>query len=467
MRLVMKFGGTSVGGDEQIENVCKIIEKYKDKNEIAVVVSALAGVTDYLAKLSKYAESGELKQEELQNAIAELGEKHRGIASNVAGGRALESVLFEIEKNIQELEKVLTGVTYVGELTPRSCAYILSFGERLSAPILAAALNTRKINATWLSGYEAGIVTDSNFERATPIWSKTAKNVKNKILPLLKASTIPVIAGFIAADEKKRITTLGRGGSDYTAAIIGAYIGADEVWIWTDVDGIMTTDPRLVKETKTIPIISYVEAMELAFFGAKVLHPKTIEPAMEKGVPVRVKNTFNPSHEGTLIVKEQETTSDVVKAISVSNSGALLTISGAGMIGVPGVAAKTFSALAKNSVNILMISQSSSEANISIVVEKADLGKAVEVIKEEFKDTGIIKEIKAKEDIAIIAVVGAGMKGTKGVAARVFTAVANAEVNVFMIAQGSSEVNISFVVDAASAKNAVQALHEEFISKKK
>jgi aspartate kinase len=339
---------------------------------------------------------------------------------------------------------------------------MISFGELFSASLVSQALNSKGIKSKWFTGLEAGIVTDSNFERAAPLWDDTVKNVKSNLGGLLK-DTVPVVTGFIAGDKAGRITTLGRGGSDYSAAILGIALDCDEVWIWTDVDGIMTTDPQLVEEAKTIKVISYIEAMELAFFGAKVLHPKSIEPAMEKGVAVRVKNTFNPEGEGTLIVKEQEMISRVVKAVSVMTDVSLMTISGAGMIGVPGVAARSFSALAEKDVNILMISQGSSEVNISFIIESSDLERAVSTLKRSFKNQGIGKGVDSTETVAIIAVIGAGMKGTKGLAGRVFTAVADAGVNVLMIAQGSSEVNISFVVLESDAKKAAKALHDEFI----
>lgn len=458
----MKFGGTSLGDGQRISNVCKIIESNRAGNEIVVVVSALSGVTDLLVDTAKKVSLGEVSEEEIKDFIGELLERHRTIAKEVIDGEELEPVMIELEMASVELEKVLIGIGYVGELTPRSHAYVISFGERMSAPIVCGALKSRGIKSAWFTGVEAGIITDSNFERATPLMEHTVKGVREKIQPLLK-DTVAVVTGFIAGDLEGRITTLGRGGSDYTASILGAAIDADEVWIWTDVDGIMTTDPRLVKEAKTIPVISYIEAMELAFFGAKVLHPKSIEPAMERGVPVRVKNTFNPAHSGTLIVNEQEKTEEVVKAVSVMEKVALVTISGVGMIGVPGVAAKSFTALAEEGVNILMISQGSSEVNISFVIERRDLKKAVSSIEERFKHTGVVRKVEYNKDVAIIAVIGAGMKGTKGVAARVFTAVAKAGVNVLMIAQGSSEVNISFVVSEKDSKKAAQALHREFI----
>jgi aspartate kinase len=462
MRLVMKFGGTSIGDAKRISKVCRIIEK-NSGNEIVAVVSALSGVTDMLVDTAEQISKGGVSEDEIKDFIGELLERHRNIAKEVLLEKELELALIELERFSFELEKVLVGIRYVGELTPRSYAYVTSFGERLSAPIVCGALKSCNIKSAWFTGHDAGIVTDSNFEKAVPMRDLTIKGVKKKLEPLLK-DTVPVVTGFITGDVEGRITTLGRGGSDYTAAILGAALDADEVWIWTDVDGIMTTDPRLVGEAKTIPVISYIEAMELAFFGAKVLHPKSIEPAMEKGVPVRVKNTFNPANEGTLIVKEQEKTQKVVKAVSVMKNVAMVTISGVGMIGIPGVAAKSFNALAEESINILMISQGSSEVNISFVIERSDLQKAVNSIEKRFENLEIVRKVDYNDDMAIIAIIGAGMKGTKGVAARVFSAVAEADVNVHMIAQGSSEVNISFVILEKDSKKAAKALHDEFIT---
>jgi len=460
----MKFGGTSLGDAQRIAGVCKLVGS-RSGDEVAVVVSALAGVTDMLLSSARKISEGEMTEEEIKSFIGELFERHRVVARELLSEKNLELVLMELELFALELEKILIGIRYVGELTPRSTAYVVSFGERLSAPIVSGALNSCGVKSVWFTGYDAGIITDSRYEKASPLWESTMQTVKERLENLLKDS-VPVVTGFISGDVLGRITTLGRGGSDYTAAIVGAAIDAEEVWIWTDVDGIMTTDPRLVSEAQTIPVISYIEAMELAFFGGKVLHPKSIEPAMEKGVPVRVKNTFNPEGPGTLIVKEQEKAREVVKAVSVMTHATLLTISGVGMIGVPGVAAKTFGALAEEKVNILMISQGSSEANISIVIESQDLDKAIKVVTEKFADNDIVRKVDYNNDVAIIAVIGAGMQGTKGVAARLFTAVSKADVNVLMIAQGSSEVNISCVVEEKDAEKAAQALHKEFITKK-
>ncbi len=459
--VVMKFGGTSVQNSEMIREVVGIIKKYRAKQQTIVVVSAMSKVTDGLVNTAHDVVAGTAKEAEIRDFVNELKERHRITVEEVILKKYRAPVLIEIERLLGELEKVLTGISYVGELTPRSLDFVMSFGERLSAPIVSGAINSAGIKSRWFSGFEAGIVTDSNFGKAAPIPDLTEEKIKKVLGPA--RDMIPVVTGFVAGDMKGRITTLGRGGSDYSAAIIGSVLDVDEIWIWTDVDGILTTDPRIVKNASIIKVISYAEAMELAYFGAKVLHPKTIEPAMEKGIPVRVLNTFKPEKEGTMIVKKQNEISDVVKAISVTKNVVLLTISGAGMIGVPGVAARVFGALARKNVNILMISQGSSEVNISIVIEKGDLKKAVQTIKQEFEGMNIIKDVHYVKNIAVVAVIGAGMQGTKGVAARVFTSVAEAGVNVLMIAQGSSEVNISFIIHERDVKKAVNALHNEFV----
>ncbi len=458
-KLVMKFGGTSIGDGSRIRKVAEII-KEKKAQETLVVVSAMAGITDRLVEMSKRVAEG-ASEEEIRAFVGDIREKHLA-ACKEARIADPDTIAMDIGRLCAELEKVLVGISYVGEVTPRSLDYVMSFGERLSAPILAGSLRRLGLRSTWYTGLEAGIITDSEFGRAKPLWKKTKKRVKDAIGSKMKKE-VPVVTGFIAGDEEGRITTLSRGGSDYSASILGAALGVDEIWIWTDVDGVMTTDPKLVKEAQNIDVISYVEAAELAYFGAKILHPKTIEPAMEAEIPVRVRNTFNPANPGTLIVREQKEIGDVAKAISVMKNVALLTIEGVGMIGVPGVAARVFTALAREKVNIIMISQGSSEVNISIVVSKDDLERARRTIEAEFFGGNIVKDVRYEKDVAVIAVIGAGMRGTKGVAARVFTAVAKAGVNVIMISQGSSEVNISFVVEGRDAGKAARALHDEFI----
>ena len=457
----MKFGGTSVADGSSLKNVASLIKRfYEEKNEVIIVVSALSGVTDQLEEIARKA-SEEGRIADVNAFMERLRERHYEVAQEAIAGAEIKGVVEELDARLNDLENALISICHLRELTGRSHDYISSFGERLSALMLSGALKSMKLRSIALIGGDAGIVTDSNFENARPLFDMTNSKVQERLLPLLKKETIPVITGFVAADTKGIITTLGRGGSDYTASIIGAAIEADEIWIWTDVDGIMTADPRVVPEARTLPAISYLEAMELSYFGAKVLHPKTIEPAIQKGIPVRVRNTFNPEHPGTLIIKAHEEIKDIVKAVTLIQNVALINISGSDMAGTPGVAGRVFSALGRVGANVMMISQGSSEANISLVIDEPQLDLSLHALKREFAEN-IVKDISHDENICTIAVVGAGMAGTPGVAGRVFSALGRVGANVMMISQGSSEANISFVVSRADACKAIRALHEEF-----
>ncbi|RLG20796.1 aspartate kinase [Methanosarcinales archaeon] len=458
MRVVMKFGGASVADGEKINRVAHIIRDYNLKGyEMAVVTSALKGITDILIEGARKISTGCV--DDVEEVIQKLRERHQKTINEAIKGKYKKEAMEKMESLLEELEKVLMGICYVGEITPRSLDYVSCFGERFASPILSFTLRSIGVPSCSLEGHEAGIITDDRFGDARPL-EKTYRLVKERVLPLLKTS-VPVIAGFMGATEKGIITTLGRGGSDLTASLVGAGINADEIWLWKETDGIMTTDPKLVPEARTLRQISYLEAMELSYFGAKILHPRAIEPAIHHNIPVRVKNTFNPDFEGTLIVADNKKMEHVVKAISVINNVALINVSGAGMIGTIGVAARVFSALARARVNITMISQGSSEANISVVVREEDADKAYYALKEEFQNN-IVKDVDVNRNISVIAVVGAGMSGTPGVAGKVFSAMGREGINIIMISQGSSELNISFVVDEKDAIRAVQALHREF-----
>ncbi|MCE8425694.1 MAG: aspartate kinase [Candidatus Methanoperedens sp.] len=460
MRLMMKFGGTSVGDGKRIKHVAQLAKEYREKgNELVLVTSALSGVTDALLKCARDAsETG--KTSIVKEFIADLTKQHHQAAHDaIEVNGIVEKVSNELDLRIEELEKALIGICYLGELTVRSIDYISSYGERLAAPLLCGSLNSIGVRSKAFTGGEAGIITNDEYGNAKPV-EITYSLVKERLEPLLK-NGVPVVTGFIGENEAGIITTLGRGGSDFTASILGAALGSDEIWLWKEVHGILTTDPKIVPEAQTIPVISYIEAMELSYFGAKVLHPRAIEPAIKHGIPVRVKNTFHPESPGTIVVKEQKTIKDIVKAVTVIKNVALINVSGAGMVGTIGVAARVFTTLANAGVNIIMISQGSSEANISIVVDESHLDKAVKAIKVEFRN-GTIKEVTADRNICVVAVVGAGMANTPGVAGRVFGALGKAHVNVIMISQGSSQHNISFVVSEDGAKKAVQVLHKEF-----
>ena len=465
MRYVMKFGGTSVADGSRIRQVGELVRSYYDEgNEIAVVVSAMSGLTDELQTIAERLTSEYAEITEVAEFVHLVGKRHFDATyAAIEDEMIITEVISEIETRLEELKNALTGIYHLGELTDRSYDYISSFGERMSAPIVSGALKSLKVQSVFLTGGEAGIITDSKHRGARPT-EITERRVHERLVPLLKVSVVPVITGFIAYNIHNIITTLGRGGSDYTASIIGSAVDADEIWIWTDVDGIMTADPKLVSDARTLPQVSYAEAMEISYFGAKVIHPKTIEPAVTKGIPVRVKNTFNPNGANTTIVDMVANDQSLVKAVTAVNNVALITLSGAGMAGTIGVAAHVFAKLAEAGVNIIMISQGSSEANISVLVEEEHLSSALTALhglKNEFNGN-VIKEISCNEDVSAIALVGSRMAGKPGIVGRIFSRMGSINVNVIMISQGSTEHNVSFVLKRDSVRRAVESLHEEF-----
>lgn len=459
----MKFGGSSVGNGKSIKNVVKIISSNVEAgNSLTVVVSALSGITDSLVEITDKSMNGDSKT--VRDFLKQILTRHKTVSKEAMNKAAfIKRAIKELDETAGELERILISVSNLREVTSRSRDYILSFGERMSTIILCSALEEAGLKVRKFTGGEAGIVTDDHFGEAAPLMNVTFYQVKDRLEPLLEKGEIPVVAGFIAYTQDGLTTTLGRGASDYTATILGAALGVNEVWVWTDVDGLMTADPKIEPNARTIPMLSYMEAMEMAYFGARVIHPRALEPAVEKEIPIRIRNTFSPKNEGTIIVNE-EAVSDksVVKSIAIIRDIAGITISGAGMIGVPGVAAKVFGLLGENKVNVLMISQSSSEANISFMILRSQLESTVDMLELALLGHGVVKEIASESDVNIIAIVGAGMKGTLGVAARVFKAVAEEGINVRMIAQGSSELNISFVVKESDGIRAVRKLHKEF-----
>jgi aspartate kinase len=464
MKIVMKFGGTSVGTGENIRYVADLVTKYAKKdNRIAVVVSALAGVTNSLIEVGCQAKKSDEKR--IQTFTAELITKHtKAISTAIKSKQIQKEVTQIIEKTIAELEKVLIGICYVGELTPKSKDYVVSFGERLSAPIVWGAIKDLKFETQFFTGKDAGIVTDSNFGEADPLMNFTTHLIRERLSPLLERGVIPVVTGFIAANQDGIVTTVGRGGSDYTATILGVALQVDEVWIWTDVDGIMTTDPKIVASARMLPQLSYQEAAEMAIFGAKAMHPRALEPVIKENIPVRIRSIFHPENPGTLITKEPNSkVTEAVKAVAMIKDVAMLNVNGAGMVGAPGSYAKVFDVLGKNNINVMMVSTAASEANISMIVKRGFLGRAISNIEIALLERGgIVSEVSAEDDVAVIAVMGANMKGTLGVASRIFSTVAKKGINIRMIAQGSSELNISFVVKEKDGVSVVQAIHDEF-----
>jgi aspartate kinase len=463
-KIVMKFGGTSVGTGESIHHVAETVTEYaKNGCKVAVVVSALAGVTNSLLEVACQAKKSEENQ--IEKFTNQLLEKHVQAISTAIKSKQIQKEVTEItKKTIAELEKVLTGICYVGELTAKSKDYVASFGERLSAPIVCGAIKDLKFDTQCFTGKEAGIVTDSNFGEADPLMNFTTHLIRERLGPLFEKGTILVVTGFIAANQDGVVTTVGRGGSDYTATILGVALQADEVWIWTDVDGIMTTDPKIVPSARMLPQLSYQEATEMAIFGAKAMHPRALGPVIKENIPVRIRNTAHPENPGTLITKESAANeTKPVKAVAMIKDVALLNISGAAMVGAPGSYAKVFEVLGKNGINIMMVSAAVSEANISMIIKRGMLGRAISNLEIALQERGgLISEVTAEDDVAVIAVMGANMKGTLGVASHIFNTVAKAGINIRMIAQGSSELNISFVVKEKDGIAVVQAIHKEF-----
>ena len=454
----MKFGGTSVADAQCIRNVVDILEKHhKAGDELAVVVSAQRGVTDQLIEITARLPTAK-DDTAIEPLIQALGKRHMTTLEGAAPDFVAETGAV-IEDRLISLQNILFAVYNLRELTPRSKDYIISFGERLLAPIISAALRQRGIPSTVIDGCDAGILTTPQHGESTALLESDAR-IKKRIGPLLKKE-VPVIMGFMGCTRNGVVTTLGRSGSDYSASIIGTGIDADEIWIWTDVDGIMTCDPRVINDARVMRSLSYIEVMELSYFGAKVMHPRSIEPAIRKNILVRVKNTFNPSHPGTVIVRNGQRDNRVVKALTYIDKVAAININGAQMIGRPGVAKAIFTILADHEVNVMMISQGSSEANISLIVDEAHLNAAVHALADLVKQ-GIVREVTHNHDVCAVAVVGAGMAGAPGTGGRIFTALGKTGVNVMMISQGSSEANISFVVKQEDGPRAVRVLHDEF-----
>ncbi len=463
MRLVMKFGGTAINSAEKVRHIANLIKSQKEKgsNEIVGVISAARGMTDKISSIPfNIKRSDKLF---ITDFLKNTSYIHLSIIDQAIKNEKLKNeAKGVVTALIKELEDILTGIVLLGEITPKSLDYLMSFGERLSTPIVSFALRDIGSLSEYLSGKEAGILTDSNYGEARPLMDTTKLRIVHKIEPLLKSNIIPLVTGFIGADQNGNTTTIGRGGSDYTATILASSIDADEVWLLGDVDGLMTADPKIVDDAKVIKEVSFAEAMEMALFGAKYMHPRALEPVMDTKIPVRIRNAFKVDHQGTLISQNLTKTSQrTVKSISAIRHTALIDVSGGGMVGTPGTAAKIFDALAKNRVNIMMISQSPSESSISIVVRRDELDKAIITLDLNLLGK-VVKRVNVNNDVAVIAVVGSGMRGIKGVAARVFNAVAKQNVNVIMIAQGSSELNLAFVVNDSDCEQVVRALHDEF-----
>ncbi len=459
--LVMKFGGTSVGDATAIAALAEIArEQLVVWDRAVVVVSAMSGVTDLLIQGAQTAAAGDAQS--YKTIAMRLREKHAtALAELVATPEDVATTRAPIERLMDEFELLCHSVHVLGEVSPRALDAISGLGERMSARLVAAAMRARGTAAEAVDASEF-VITTAHFGGAVPIQPQTRDRAQARLAPLLVRGVVPVVTGFIGATESGASTTLGRGGSDYSGAIVGAALDADEVAIYTDVDGVMTTDPRLAPEARVIPVISYAEMGELAYFGAKVLHPRTIRPVVERQIPLRIRNTFNPTHAGTLVVDQAEPNGRAIKAVTCIKGMSMITVEGRGMIGVPGVAARTFGAVASVGANVLMISQASSEQSICFVVPAASSAAVAQALEDGLANELArrdVDRIAGRDSVVIVTAVGAGMRETPGVASQVFGALAKQKINVIAIAQGSSECSISVVITGADADAAVRAIH--------
>lgn len=451
---VLKFGGTSVGSISSIKNVKQIVEGRTEP--VIVVVSALGGITDRLIAAANKAAAGD---ENFREEFQFIRERHFDVVSGLLDGEALTEVNLFLNQTLNELKDIYEGIYLIRELSARTLCTVVSYGERISSRIIATVIN----GAQWIDSREV-VKTRKVFDKNVCNFQLTNPLVKER---LSKPNPVIVMGGFISRDgDTGEVTNLGRGGSDYTAAIVAAALDADMLEIWTDVDGFMTADPKVINSAYVINELSFIEAMELCNFGAKVIYPPTIFPVFHKNIPIVIKNTFNPSAKGTLIHQNpSHEDMKIIKGISSINDTCLVTISGLGMVGVIGVNKRIFSALADHGISVFIVSQASSESTTTIGVRNGEADKTIEVLKEEFKyeiQAGEISAITAEHDLATVAVVGEKMKSTTGIAGKLFRIMGLNGINIIACAQGASETNISFVIKKVHLRKALNVIHDSF-----
>jgi aspartokinase/homoserine dehydrogenase 1 len=464
---VLKFGGTSVGNPERISGVLKILaNRIRTEKRLSVVFSAYAGITDQLIRLGTLAAQSNAAYIQI---FKDLEQRHLETVKALISVKNQSGVLAAVKISLNELEEILQGVYLVKELTAKTLDYIMSFGERLSTFTISEALKDQGVTNTYIDSRQI-IKTDNNFGRARVHFKETVACI-NKYIPDRRAAAgaadLFLITGFIGSTSNNETTTLGRGGSDYSASIIGAALNAEEIEIWTDVDGVLTADPGKVKNAFPIDYLTYEEAMEMSHFGARVIYPPTMQPALNKNIPLRVKNTLNPGFSGSVISKRKKTCSYLIKGISSIDEIALVQIQGSGLIGIAGIAERVFSALAREKINVILISQASSEHSICLAIRPEHQQSARKALEEEFRyeiRANEVSEISIENDLTILAVVGENMRHTRGIAGKVFKSLGNNNINISAIAQGSSELNISMVIARKDEVKALNVLHDAFFS---
>ena len=460
--IILKFGGTSLESPQRIATAVDIVRAAHEAGDIAVVVSALAGVTDALGEAARIAAHG---LDDYRETVVGLAARHREAIAKLAKQSERPALEERVARRLDELSDLLHGVSLVRECSPRILDQISSYGECLSADLMASALRKAGTDADYADARRF-IVTDKSFGSARVDVDATERKIRDYFGTRDALQTLQVVTGFIGATADGETTTLGRGGSDYTAALLGSALGAERIEIWTDVNGVMSADPRLVKSAFSLPELSYQELMELSHFGAKVVYPPTIHPARERHIPIIIRNTFDPSFEGTRIADEAAPSERPVRGISSMNNIALLRLEGDGMLGIPGTARRLFDALARGQINIILITQASSEHSICFAVAPEDVEEARQRVSEEFtleRRAGLIEELVVERELSIVAAVGEEMCERPGIAGRLFNVLGSSRVNVRAIAQGSSELNISLVIARADEKTALNAIHNALL----
>ncbi len=465
MRIVMKFGGTSVGSADAIRRVVEIVRHTARQHQVIVVVSAMNAqhlrTTDALIAAARAAASGD------DTAAAAVTPQLLQLYLDAARQLCTPVECQELETQLSALfayvNDLARSMAVLGELTPRALDLISGQGERCNARLIAAALRSAGLPSIAVDATEV-IVTNEEFGNAAPLMDDTRDRSHEILLPALQRGRVPVVTGFIGATRSGLPTTLGRGGSDYTCAILGAALDVDEVWFWKEVNGVMSANPTIVPDARTLPRLSYIEMAELSYYGANVLHPRTVYPAVKRNIPIRILNTFNPQHPGTCITGDP--IKGTAKAVTAIHHVSLITVGGPGMLGLTGVAARIFTAVARAGVNTLLITQASSEQNVCLGVPQSLAALAVEELRNELaKEFSYhdVEHVSLLDDVAIVAVVGSGMRGIPGIAGRVFGALGAAGINVIAIAQGSTEYNISLVVNEQDSDHAVRTIHQAFV----
>lgn len=459
--LVMKFGGTSVGSAERIQSVCRILAEESRRRPVAAVISAMSKVTDLLLETLRRAEAGE--EQDVRANLARLEERHLTACRQLLPSEEAAPVEEAVRSILGEFQRIAQGILMLGERPPRSVDEAVAVGERLSVLLVTAYLNSQGIAAQAVNGSEV-IVTDAVFGNATPLMQPTREKARARLLPMLEAGILPVVTGFNGATQDGRPTTLGRGGSDFSASILAAALDAAELWIWTDVDGIMTADPRLAPDAAVLEQVTYNEAAELAYNGAKVLHPRTLAPLIERQIPVWSKNSFAPEKPGTRIVPRIEVSSGARAVTSMANVALISIEPASGVLNGAQIMGRALDALGRANVEVLALSSSSYRQAFCFLVRETELAAALEALEAGLLlelEHGYVKPLEVDENVGLLAVVGEGMRGTPGLAGRIFTAISREKINIIAIAQGSSELTIAIVVRRDGLEKAVRAVHAE------